>query len=205
MSSVFGMNNVEFSGNSWAIKDEFAFMCKSIYVARVHRRSYLTWPVCKIIVPISVAVIFVSSLFAFNTWIRSFIWYYGNVPLVTRLMRTPLYNLWLNKAKSIKTMNRKGYQRVNGLRADIMQERFEKEHKTEHSNTETQSNTADRGGPTNTPNAPSNSTRSETESRQPGFGRRSLLRLSSSLRNREGGDKSANGNALDSTEMGNMV
>ena len=33
MSSVFGMNNVEFSDDSWAVKDEFAFMCKSKYVA----------------------------------------------------------------------------------------------------------------------------------------------------------------------------
>ncbi|RYP64457.1 hypothetical protein DL771_008745 [Monosporascus sp. 5C6A] len=32
MSSVFGMNNIEFSGDSWAIKDEFAYMFVSLHL-----------------------------------------------------------------------------------------------------------------------------------------------------------------------------
>ena len=170
MSSVFGMNNVEFSDDSWAVKDEFAFMCKSKYVAYFYRRSSLTWLVCEIIVPISIAVIFVSSILAFNTWIRSFIWYYGNVPLVARLIQTPLYNVWLDKAKSIKTMNRDGYKTVNDRKAKVMQERLQKRYEAEHK-------TVDGGEPTGTPSAPPDATSSEADSRHTGSFWGSLLRF----------------------------
>lgn len=39
MSSVFGMNNIQLTGDSWEISDEFKLMCKYLTINRCHSIS----------------------------------------------------------------------------------------------------------------------------------------------------------------------
>ncbi|KAI0006728.1 hypothetical protein F4779DRAFT_549192 [Xylariaceae sp. FL0662B] len=101
MSSVFGMNNVQFSGDSWQIKDEFLFMF-----------------------PISAAVIFISLLLAFSTWIRAAIWYLYKWLTTTFLVGSGLYGLWLDLDRPSKSLHRRGTELADQLMNNAKEARF---------------------------------------------------------------------------------
>ncbi|KAI0835885.1 hypothetical protein F5Y06DRAFT_298986 [Hypoxylon sp. FL0890] len=83
MSSVFGMNNIEITDSTWSIKTELVYMFA-----------------------ISAGVIFLSLLVAFSNWIRTGVFYLFKW-LVTRLIvKSGIYNFWLDRDISSKTLHR---------------------------------------------------------------------------------------------------
>ncbi|KAI1807476.1 hypothetical protein F4811DRAFT_574429 [Daldinia bambusicola] len=73
MTSVFGMNNMEITSETWSIQRELLYMFT-----------------------ISAGVILLSLLLAFGDWARAGLYYLWKVLVVTLLVRTDLYNHWLD-------------------------------------------------------------------------------------------------------------
>ncbi|KAI5921922.1 hypothetical protein F4810DRAFT_307955 [Camillea tinctor] len=104
LSSIFGMNNVEFSGTLWNIKDQLRLMFT-----------------------VSAGVIFLSLLFAFSGWIRAWIWYGYTWAGTTALVRTGAYDLWLDHgARTSKSVHRAAADYANRLKAQRREQRFAK-------------------------------------------------------------------------------
>ncbi|XXH04173.1 hypothetical protein Hte_010586 [Hypoxylon texense] len=106
MSSVFGMNNVQISGDSWEISDEFKYMF-----------------------PISAGVIFISLLLPFATWIRVVIWYIYRVPLTYLLVRSGLYKFWLGVGCPSDKVYQKGADWIDKQKTEVRRARFEQQRK----------------------------------------------------------------------------
>ncbi|KAI1630774.1 hypothetical protein F4809DRAFT_659399 [Biscogniauxia mediterranea] len=104
LSSIFGMNNVEFSDNLWTIKDQLRLMF-----------------------PISAGVIFLSLLFAFSGWTRAWIWYAYTWAGTTALVRTGAYDLWLDGgARGAEGVRRAAADYAGRLKAQRREQRFER-------------------------------------------------------------------------------
>ncbi|KAI1771434.1 hypothetical protein F4818DRAFT_454561 [Hypoxylon cercidicola] len=73
MSSVFGMNNIEISGDSWSIREEFIYMF-----------------------PISAGVIILSLILAFSRWIRSALYWLWTCFWTLVFVTSGIYDQWLN-------------------------------------------------------------------------------------------------------------
>ncbi|KAH9902297.1 hypothetical protein F4778DRAFT_781529 [Xylariomycetidae sp. FL2044] len=71
MSSIFGMNNIEFGSGTWLIRDEVVYM-----------------------VAISITVILITTSLAFSAWLRALIWYIYEVTVAWFLVTTGLFKLW---------------------------------------------------------------------------------------------------------------
>ncbi|KAI1778572.1 hypothetical protein F4818DRAFT_456368 [Hypoxylon cercidicola] len=104
MSSVFGMNNVQLSGDSWEISDEFKYMF-----------------------PISAGVIFVSLLLPFATWIRAVIWYIYRVPLTYLLVHSGLYKFWLRVGYPSDKIYQRGAMWIDKQKTEVRRARFEQQ------------------------------------------------------------------------------
>ncbi|KAI1373718.1 hypothetical protein F4677DRAFT_186798 [Hypoxylon crocopeplum] len=101
MSSVFGMNNIQISGDSWQISDEFKYMF-----------------------PISAGVIFISLVLAFATWIRALIWYVFKIPFTYLTVHTGLYSFWLGVGLPSDKIYQRGTKWVDGKENDVRKARF---------------------------------------------------------------------------------
>ncbi|KAI1080947.1 hypothetical protein F5B20DRAFT_84801 [Whalleya microplaca] len=101
MSSVFGMNNIELSSGSWHIRDEFVYMF-----------------------PISAAVIFISLLLAFSTWIRAGIWYLYKWFMTAFLVGSGLYDVWLDINQPSKRLHRSGLEWAERKKENARRDRF---------------------------------------------------------------------------------
>ncbi|KAK8075607.1 hypothetical protein PG997_010270 [Apiospora hydei] len=95
MSSIFGMNNVEFGSGAWLIHDEIVYM-----------------------VAVSVSVIAVSLGLAFNAWLRAFFWYLYKVATARVLVSTGLYGFWLRFGVPAETLETRGNRTADGLFRD---------------------------------------------------------------------------------------
>ncbi|KAK7914064.1 hypothetical protein PG985_011767 [Apiospora marii] len=95
MSSIFGMNNVEFDSGSWPIRDEIVYT-----------------------VAVSVSVIAVSLGLAFNAWLRSGIWYVYKVVTTQLLVSTGLYGLWCRFGIPAETLDTRGRRTARDLFRD---------------------------------------------------------------------------------------
>ncbi|RYP93877.1 hypothetical protein DL770_000073 [Monosporascus sp. CRB-9-2] len=106
MSSVFGMNNIEFSGDSWAVKDEFEYMF-----------------------PISAGAIFCIILLAFSAWIRSSIWFICKVPATKLVVWLRLYDCWLQFNMPSKAIHQNGINKIERLKEEAKLARFTRDFK----------------------------------------------------------------------------
>ncbi|KAI0179497.1 hypothetical protein GGR52DRAFT_309312 [Hypoxylon sp. FL1284] len=102
MSSVFGMNNVQLTGDSWEISDEFKYMF-----------------------PISAGVIFISLFLAFGTWIRAAIWYLYKIPLTYLLIHSGLYKAWLTVGCRSGDIYQQGAKWMGEHMVEVRKARFE--------------------------------------------------------------------------------
>ncbi|KAI1498006.1 hypothetical protein F5X99DRAFT_342470 [Biscogniauxia marginata] len=103
LSSIFGMNNLEFSDNSWHIRDELRLMFT-----------------------ISAGVILLSLIFAFSAWIRAGIWYGYKCLGTTFVVRTGLYDLWLDMGLPSKKIHHSAAVFANQLKEKQRKARFER-------------------------------------------------------------------------------
>ncbi|KAI1385692.1 uncharacterized protein F4822DRAFT_351390 [Hypoxylon trugodes] len=83
MSSVFGMNNIEITSDTWSINTEFVYMFS-----------------------ISAGVIIFSLVIAFGSWIRAGLFYLSKWMMTEFLVRFGLYNMWLDSGLSSKVLYR---------------------------------------------------------------------------------------------------
>ncbi|KAK7960752.1 hypothetical protein PG988_011966 [Apiospora saccharicola] len=81
MSSIFGMNNQEFSGGGWDIRDELRLMF-----------------------PVSAAVILVSLFWAYSNWSRVALWAIYKRMTTWLVVKTRVFDLWLRFSKPEKNM-----------------------------------------------------------------------------------------------------
>ncbi|KAI2627735.1 hypothetical protein GGR54DRAFT_636858 [Hypoxylon sp. NC1633] len=103
MSSVFGMNNVEFSGGTWEIGDELFFM-----------------------LIVSAVVILVSLVLAFIIWIRAAV-YSAWKSLERRIyLQSGLYGQWLDFDMPAKRLFRDATEKSDKLKNDLKLTRFQR-------------------------------------------------------------------------------
>ncbi|KAI8959193.1 hypothetical protein F5Y11DRAFT_14258 [Daldinia sp. FL1419] len=100
MSSVFGMNNKEITDSTWSIQTEFLYMFT-----------------------ISAAVIILSLLLAFGSWIRASLFYLWKRFVIGLVVRSGLYNLWRDVSWSSKEF----HHEANAL-ADRLKENARRAH-----------------------------------------------------------------------------
>ncbi|KAK8057455.1 hypothetical protein PG996_011392 [Apiospora saccharicola] len=116
MSSIFGMNNQEFSGGGWDIRDELRLMF-----------------------PVSAAVILVSLFWAYSNWSRVALWAIYKRMTTWLVVKTRVFDLWLRFSKPEKNMiedaNRVTEELLNKARNERYrrnrEDREAKERKTE--------------------------------------------------------------------------
>ncbi|KAI1858852.1 uncharacterized protein JN550_012414 [Neoarthrinium moseri] len=106
MSSVFGMNSLEFSGDTWDLKDEL-----------------------KLMFAVSSGVIFLSLIFSLSTWCRAAVWYLYNKISVTFVVRSRLFRVWLDLDMPSSRLSDKGERWATKLKNDVRQARFKDQRK----------------------------------------------------------------------------
>ncbi|KAI1377822.1 hypothetical protein F4677DRAFT_443743 [Hypoxylon crocopeplum] len=103
MSSVFGMNNMEITDQTWSIQREFLYMFT-----------------------ISAAVTLVSLVLAFGTWVRAFLYFLWK-PFMTAVMTwSGLYRLKLDINLPSKHLNHKANEISNRLKENIRKARLKR-------------------------------------------------------------------------------
>ncbi|KAI1851240.1 hypothetical protein JX266_003315 [Neoarthrinium moseri] len=106
MSSVFGMNSLEFSGDTWDLKDEL-----------------------KLMFAVSSGIIFLSLIFSLSTWCRAAVWYLYNKISVTFVVRSRLFRVWLDLDMPSSRLSDKGERWATKLKNDVRQARFKDQRK----------------------------------------------------------------------------
>ncbi|KAI1817660.1 hypothetical protein GGS20DRAFT_599259 [Poronia punctata] len=110
LTSVFGMNNREFGNNTWTLREQFL-----------------------LISVISVAVIFVSLLFAFSSWLRIVIWSMFTKCCMGILVRTGIYKASLLYGKGRRQIYSDTLEKIdsmsNGVKDQITREKVKKSNK----------------------------------------------------------------------------
>ncbi|KAI1469067.1 uncharacterized protein F4812DRAFT_318490 [Daldinia caldariorum] len=111
MSSVFGMNNMEITSETWSIQRELLYMFT-----------------------ISAGVIIFSLLLAFGSWIRAGLYYLWKICIVTLIVCSGLYNIWRDRSWSSKQF----HQEANAATARLKVEsrKLHLKHKIEKRNKE---------------------------------------------------------------------
>ncbi|KAI0024073.1 hypothetical protein F4780DRAFT_769011 [Xylariomycetidae sp. FL0641] len=102
LSSVFGMNNMEFTGNGWEISAQFRLMFS-----------------------ISAGVIVASLLFAFSTWIRAAIYYVYLFLTTNFVVKTRLYDVYLDINRPSKKVHNNIAEWADRMKMNRRKKRFE--------------------------------------------------------------------------------
>ncbi|KAK8076229.1 hypothetical protein PG994_003501 [Apiospora phragmitis] len=121
MSSIFGMNNQEFSGGGWAIRNELRLMF-----------------------PVSAAVIVISLFWAYSDWSRVFLWALYKRSTTWVVVKTRLFDFWLDISKPKKDMIEKANRASENLFNEARQARYKRNLKA--SNAETGGQTVETAG-----------------------------------------------------------
>ncbi|KAK8091759.1 hypothetical protein PG997_002120 [Apiospora hydei] len=103
MSSIFGMNNLEFSGEGWAIRDELRLMF-----------------------PVSAAVIVVSLFWAYSDWSRVALWAVYKRVTTWFVVKTRLFDIWLDISKPKKDMIEKANRASEHLFNEAREARYKR-------------------------------------------------------------------------------
>ncbi|KAI0126573.1 hypothetical protein BJ170DRAFT_684158 [Xylariales sp. AK1849] len=101
MSSVFGMNAIEFSNdNNWTILQEFKFMF-----------------------PISAGIIVLTFMFAFGDWTRASVWYLYTRVITWVVVKSGAYRLWLAINRPSTRLHKSATAETNRLKKQIRKKR----------------------------------------------------------------------------------
>lgn len=141
MTSVFGMNAMEFSSeNSWKILDELKYICKtsSIPPPPFSLRLTITWEVANgplSPVPVSAATILLVLFLAFNPFVRALVkaaYYRVNAQLLTRqAWGYSVYKVWYSNnswrgEEQIDKAHAYAHKKKKAARDEVLNERREK-------------------------------------------------------------------------------
>ncbi|KAK7990398.1 hypothetical protein PG990_014678 [Apiospora arundinis] len=103
MSSIFGMNNQEFSGGGWEIRDEM-----------------------KLMFPVSAAVIVISLFWAYSGWSRDALWAVYTQTSTWLVVKSGLFSLWLAVVKPKQDLVIEATRASERLFNDARKARFDK-------------------------------------------------------------------------------
>ncbi|KAI0391546.1 hypothetical protein F5Y17DRAFT_460726 [Xylariaceae sp. FL0594] len=103
LSSVFGMNNKQFGGNTWDVGDQFLY-----------------------IFLLSLGVIFISLLFAYSAFVRAKVWSVATCYCVAFLVKTGIYELCLRHAKKSAVIHKETQESYQKL-TDAVKEKIDRD------------------------------------------------------------------------------
>jgi hypothetical protein len=97
-TSIFGMNTKEFNGGNWDFRTEMIYTCSSPLLflsTTLSSQIPQILPNNNLIVPISIAIIFISFLLAFSTFTRAGLSFIFDLTWWNFITSTRIYSLWM--------------------------------------------------------------------------------------------------------------
>lgn len=122
------MNNQEFSGGGWEIRDEMKLMCKSPRTGSLLSPSLPTATNAKFefSVPVSAAVIVISLFWAYSGWSRDALWAVYTQTSTWLVVKSGLFSLWLAVVKPKQDLVIEATRASERLFNDARKARFDK-------------------------------------------------------------------------------